>query len=227
MNNKYAKELCHSQFQGSELYHHGILGMHWGVRRYQPYPKGYTGDGKFVGKTTGSKQQNVEEKLAKRKFGKIMKQEYSYFSAAAAEKRSKAFGRKPLDIQFSYDKAGTDDEKKKQLTDGFERGMEYSDKLEKNAKRIMADCKDAIVKEFYDDEDMNVWVNRGRSKPVSRREFADGIGVAGVTINVANSNSPYISVWYNDGPNGYYGDPSFEVVLDPRTLKPTGIAFQG
>lgn len=33
----------------AELYHYGILGMHWGIRRYQPYPKGYTGSGKEIG----------------------------------------------------------------------------------------------------------------------------------------------------------------------------------
>ena len=60
MNNKYTKELCHSQFQGSELYHHGILGMHWGIRRYQPYPDGYKGDGKYTGRQIERQEAKVK-----------------------------------------------------------------------------------------------------------------------------------------------------------------------
>lgn len=34
----------------NNLQHHGVLGMKWGIRRYQPYPKGEGKKGTFLGK---------------------------------------------------------------------------------------------------------------------------------------------------------------------------------
>ncbi len=50
----------------NELYHHGILGMHWGIRRYQPYPSGYDGNGRFLGKLRERHAQRKAEKQEKR-----------------------------------------------------------------------------------------------------------------------------------------------------------------
>ena len=39
----------------SELYHYGVKGMHWGIRRFQPYPAGHKG-GQEVGEAARSEK---------------------------------------------------------------------------------------------------------------------------------------------------------------------------
>lgn len=50
-----------------ELLHYGTEGMHWGIRRFQPYPSSYSGSGKFVGKRNKKLQRAAKKARARKK----------------------------------------------------------------------------------------------------------------------------------------------------------------
>lgn len=50
----------------NELQHHGILGMKWGVRRYQPYPKDSKHKGKEIGQAAKVHQRDSSQSMSKK-----------------------------------------------------------------------------------------------------------------------------------------------------------------
>lgn len=76
MQNRLTQTLCH----------HGIMGQKWGVRRFQPYPKNYSGDGKFTGEHVKRALKKRHEAIAEATLaGKVRKSAAKSYAKANAK----------------------------------------------------------------------------------------------------------------------------------------------
>ena len=125
----------------SELYHHGILGMKWGVRRYQ------NKDGSLT--AAGRKRYSTEERIenAKAKYTGRRKAADANYKKASSEYKDRLSGRSTDSILNDY----TDDDKKlDRAADKW--GADRKSAKEKYKKEISSIRKGAVRKysEAYD-----------------------------------------------------------------------------
>lgn len=114
----------------NELYHFGRMGMKWYERHFQPYPKGYHGPGKFMGRSGSSRDSSTRAKT-ERKGSRIN---------ARAEKKLSRIDRKVVKRQDKatkqYQKAIKKSNSLLSTQKGIDKAMGKANKAQRKVNRM-------------------------------------------------------------------------------------------
>lgn len=156
----------------NELSHHGVLGMKWGIRRFQKYPAGYSGDGKYVGPDGQPRQPTRKEARRDRKYNELKTKidKWLVDSVNTGDKKTLKRLKKtmtPQQYQSAYDtlvNKGVSDAVK---TGNKEALKKYKNDISKNEykdAKTLADFNDAVNN--LDTKKMNQLVGKIKNEDV-------------------------------------------------------------
>lgn len=150
----------------NELNHHGILGMKWGIRRFQKYPAGYSGDGKYVGPDGQPRQPTRKEARRDRKYNELKTKidKWTRDAVNAGDKKALKALKKtmtPQEYQEKYDtivKTGVEKAVKAGNKEALKKFKNDLSPNEMKDARTMADFTDAINR--FDEKKINSLISK-------------------------------------------------------------------
>ena len=161
------------------LAHHGILGMKWGIRRFQKYPAGYSGDGKYVGPDGEPRQPTRKERKRDRKYNELKTKidKWVKDSVETGDKKTLKMLKKtmtPQEYQAKYDEL-VQTGVKRAVKEGDKNSLKkYKDDISKRDykdAKTMADFNKAVSN--LDTEKMNKLISKINNEDI--REAANRI----------------------------------------------------
>ena len=162
-----------------ELNHHGILGMKWGIRRFQKYPAGYSGDGRYVGPDGQPRKPTWKEARRDRKYNELKTKIDKWLVDAVETGDKKTLKRlkktmSPQEYQSAYDalvKKGVGDAVKSGDKKDLKKYKDDLSKREYKDAQTLSDFNDAVNN--MDTDRMNKLVGKIKNEEV--REAAQRI----------------------------------------------------